>query len=185
MNIDGPNNLIYKFDGNLEVPSTSQLLSSTSGTDMDQIPLSNDNVLLRGMSLRNTESVIGIVVYTGHETKIQMNTVKSGYKVSKMMGLTNVAIFWIFILQILFSISGATVSAYWTVDNEDNPYLGMHYGDENIAQQDISWIIFTMAGSWILIFCNFVPISLLVTLEMVKFFQGSFMDWDIDMFDFD
>ena len=65
---------------------------------MKQIPLSNDNVLLRGMSLRNTESVIGIVVYTGHETNIQMNTVKSGYKVSKMMGLTNVAIFWIFML---------------------------------------------------------------------------------------
>lgn len=32
MNIDGPNNLIYKFDGNLEVPRTSQLLSSTSGS---------------------------------------------------------------------------------------------------------------------------------------------------------
>lgn len=41
----------------------------------------------------------------------------------------------------------------------------------------------TMTGSWILIFCNFVPISLLVTLEMVKFFQGSFMDFDVDMFD--
>lgn len=27
-------------------------------------------------------------------------------------------------------------------------------------------------GAWILIFTNFVPISLLVTLEMVKFTQG-------------
>ena len=34
------------------------------------IPLSNDNVLLRGMSLRNVEYTIAIVVYTGHETKI-------------------------------------------------------------------------------------------------------------------
>jgi len=30
-----------------------------------------------------------------------------------------------------------------------------------------------------------VPISLLVTLEMVKFFQGSFMDCDIEMYDAD
>jgi P-type E1-E2 ATPase len=30
-----------------------------------------------------------------------------------------------------------------------------------------------------------VPISLLVTLEMVKFFQGSFMDYDVEMFDSD
>lgn len=34
-----------------------------------------------------------------------------------------------------------------------------------------------------LFFSNFVPISLLVTLEMVKFFQGSFMQYDVDMFD--
>ena len=38
--------------------------------DIKMIPLSNDNVVLRGMSLRNTEMIIGIVVYTGHETKI-------------------------------------------------------------------------------------------------------------------
>jgi phospholipid-transporting ATPase len=30
---------------------------------------------------------------------------------------------------------------------------------------------------------NFVPISLLVTLEMVKFFQASFMSYDINMYD--
>ena len=46
-------------------------------------------------------------------------------------------------------------------------------------------MVLTMTGSWILIFCNFVPISLLVTLEMVKFFQGSFMDMDVDMYDDD
>jgi len=32
-------------------------------------------------------------------------------------------------------------------------------------------------------YSNFVPISLLVTLEMVKFFQGSFMQYDVEMFD--
>lgn len=62
------------------------------------IPLSNENILLRGMSLRNTEMVIGVVVYTGHETKIQMNTVKGSYKFSKMMNQTNAAIFYIFLL---------------------------------------------------------------------------------------
>ena len=36
----------------------------------ETIPLSNDNVLLRGMSLRNTEFIHGVVIYTGCETKI-------------------------------------------------------------------------------------------------------------------
>jgi phospholipid-translocating ATPase len=49
------------------------------------VPLSNENIALRGMSLRNTEEILGIVVYSGHETKIQMNSTKSVYKVSKMM----------------------------------------------------------------------------------------------------
>ena len=30
---------------------------------------------------------------------------------------------------------------------------------------------------------NFVPISLILTLEIVKFWQGTFMGWDIDMYD--
>lgn len=33
-------------------------------------------------------------------------------------------------------------------------------------------------GTWFLIMMNFVPISLLVTLEMVKFFQGWWIEWD-------
>ena len=45
LNIEEPNNRIYKFDGNMEVHTEAACQS---------IPLSNDNVVLRGMSLRNT-----------------------------------------------------------------------------------------------------------------------------------
>jgi magnesium-transporting ATPase (P-type) len=38
-------------------------------------------------------------------------------------------------------------------------------------------------GTWILIFTNLVPISLMVTAEMVKLFQGSFMANDVQMYD--
>jgi len=91
LSIDGPNNLIYKFEGQMEMKKESRLIN-TGEDQMQQIGLSNDNILLRGMSLRNVEEILGIVVYTGHETKIQMNTTKSSYKVSKMMQLTNMAI---------------------------------------------------------------------------------------------
>ena len=75
------------------------------------------------MSLRNTQYAIGIVVYTGHETKIQMNTTKAGYKMSKMMRLTNRAIFQIFMLQVLFSLAGASFCATWTLENLEISYL--------------------------------------------------------------
>ena len=38
-------------------------------------------------------------------------------------------------------------------------------------------------GTWILIFTNFVPISLMVSLELVKFWQAIFMSNEILMFD--
>jgi len=38
-------------------------------------------------------------------------------------------------------------------------------------------------GTWILIFTNFVPISLMVTLEMVKLGQAIMMQHDILMYD--
>lgn len=33
------------------------------------------------------------------------------------------------------------------------------------------------------LFSNFVPISLILTLEIVKFWQGTFMGWDLEMYD--
>ena len=38
-------------------------------------------------------------------------------------------------------------------------------------------------GTWILIFTNFVPISMMVSLELVKFWQAGFMTKDVTMFD--
>ena len=88
--IEEPNNRIYKFDGRLELSESSggknaAHLSQRSSNaalrgnieredqelaDPSWTPLNNSNVALRGMSLRNTEHVTGVVVYTGHETKI-------------------------------------------------------------------------------------------------------------------
>jgi magnesium-transporting ATPase (P-type) len=42
--------------------------------DVQTIPISINNLLLRGCTLRNTEWVIGIVVYTGVDTKLLLNS---------------------------------------------------------------------------------------------------------------
>jgi phospholipid-transporting ATPase len=47
------------------------------------------------------------------------------------------------------------------------------------------WFVFLLSrlGTWILIFTNLVPISLLVTMEMIKYIQGMFISWDIHIYD--
>ena len=50
---------------------------------------------------------------------------------------------------------------------------------------DLNVIIFLLIklGTWCVLLNNLVPISLLMTLELVKYFQGLFISWDIDIYD--
>ena len=37
-------------------------------------------------------------------------------------------------------------------------------------------------GNWLLLLMNFIPISLVITFEIVKFVQGTIITWDISMY---
>ena len=62
---DAPNDMLYRFEGTF-----SPLGSANEKIDTDIINLDYNNFLLRGSILKNTEWIIGMVVYTGHDTKI-------------------------------------------------------------------------------------------------------------------
>ena len=66
------------------------------------------------------------------------------------------------------------------VANINNSYLNF---TDNKWNTDWWLVTLKMTGTWILIFTNLVPISLLVTLEVVKVGQGSFMEQDVMMYD--
>jgi len=66
---------------------------------------------------------------------------------------------------------------------EEATYLSFKKDDEWNSNAFLLFIKTT--GTWILIFTNFVPISLIVTLEIVKFWQGTFMGFDVNMYDAD
>ncbi len=46
-------------------------------------PLSADQVLLKGSILRNTDWCYGVACYTGHQTKVMKNSLKSRVKKSR------------------------------------------------------------------------------------------------------
>ena len=53
----------------------------------------------------------------------------------------------------------------------------------NKTNWTFGFTLLQQTGTWVLIFTNFVPISLMVTLELVKFWQAMFMSKDWTMFD--
>lgn len=53
--------------------------------------------------------------------------------------------------------------------------------DRSCATNDL--LLMILIVGFLVFYRNFVPISLILTLEIVKFWQGTFMGWDIDMYD--
>ena len=102
---EAPNNAIYKFEG--------QFLQD----GYDPIPLGADNIILRGCSLRNTEYVYGIVIFSGHDTKIMMNSMAAKYKFSGLEMYTNYAIVVVLVTQFILASIGALTGTLWLIKN--------------------------------------------------------------------
>jgi magnesium-transporting ATPase (P-type) len=104
-----PNNAIYKFEGTIAIPRQSEM-----------IPLNTDNMLLRGMSVRNTDYVQGIVIFTGHDTKVMQNSAHAKYKFSRLENKINFSMIFIFCLQVFLALIAAVVGSFWIIKYTSN-----------------------------------------------------------------
>lgn len=106
------NDSIYTFAGFMKTKESDSPIS----IDVDQI-------LLRGSSLRNTEYVYGIAVYTGHDTKIMMNSTRSRSKMSKLEVYMNRYIIQSIFIQFTVCLLAAVYTEVWTeIDNNMGRY---------------------------------------------------------------
>uniref|UniRef100_A0A7N5JA72 Phospholipid-transporting ATPase n=1 Tax=Ailuropoda melanoleuca TaxID=9646 RepID=A0A7N5JA72_AILME len=98
---EGPNRHLYDFTGNLHIDGKSP------------VPLGPDQILLRGTQLRNTQWVFGIVVYTGHDTKLMQNSTKAPLKRSNVEKVTNVQILVLFGILLVMALVSSVGALYW------------------------------------------------------------------------
>lgn len=87
-----PNGALYKFEG-----------QAAFNFKREKIPINPENVALRGSSLKNTEFVYGITIFTGHDSKVMMNSTQAKYKFSKLELLVNTSMLIVFGLQIFLA----------------------------------------------------------------------------------
>lgn len=72
---EAPNKNLYSFSGYMEssqLPETGTILLNVE-SDKRTISLDNKQLVLRGSNLANTNWIIGVVTYTGKQTKLMMN----------------------------------------------------------------------------------------------------------------
>ena len=172
-----PNEFIYKFDATLyETDYNGDIIDRNK-----YLLLNKKQFLLKGCILRQTDYIIGVAIYIGQHTKNMINTPNLKSKHSSVEILMNRCVIFIFLTQICLSAFLAILYliTYHTGFDEYKTYLYPEQ-DENKENIFVSFIIVTL--TWVIIFTNFVPISLLVTMETIKFFQAMFMEFDIDMY---
>lgn len=163
--LEDPNNDLYNFEGTLKIEGKL-------------FPIGPDNVVYRGSIIRNTQNIIGVVTYTGEETKIRMNAIKNPRtKAPKLQGKINlIVLFMVFVVaaMALFSFLGQRIIKAQYVDNNKAWYLFQE--DAGAAPTVMSFII---------MYNTLIPLSLYVTTEIIKAMQSKLMEWDIDMYHFE
>ena len=107
-----PNKLINSFSGIIEINHTS---ATPNTTTIIREPIQPSNMLLRGCVLRNTDWIIGLVINTGHDTKIMMGNTTTKSKRSNLEAKTSEEIGKIIIFLILICFFGALAESLWNL----------------------------------------------------------------------
>ncbi|KAF5351676.1 hypothetical protein D9756_007514 [Leucocoprinus leucothites] len=165
-----PNNSLYTYEGTLE-------LITEHGTPK-QVPLGPDQILLRGAQIRNTPWAYGLTVFTGHETKLMRNATAAPIKRTAVERQVNVQIVFLFFFLLALSI-GSTIGSSirsWFFSNQQW-YLFEQNSLSGRARGFIEDIL-----TFIILYNNLIPISLIVTMEVVKFQQAQYINSDLDMY---
>ncbi|KAJ3083920.1 phospholipid transporting ATPase [Rhizoclosmatium hyalinum] len=152
-----------------------------------KVPLNINSILLRGCVLRNTEWVIGVALYTGKDTKICLNSGGTPSKQSRIERTMNpLVVIQLFLLVILCLVICIT-SPIWEASHQPaNPnsrvlWLASTYKG-NTSFSTWLWIGFVAFWTSLILLQNIVPISLYLTIEVVKTIQSYFIYNDVQMY---
>lgn len=170
MRSEQPNSSLYTYEATLTVQA---------GGGEKELPLSPEQLLLRGATLRNTPWIHGVVVFTGHETKLMRNATAAPIKKTAVEHMVNRQILMLGAILITLSLISSTGDIIVrSTGAERLSYL--NYTSATVGGQVKQFVsdIFTY---WVL-YSNLVPISLFVTIEIVKYYQAYLIDSDLDIY---
>ncbi|XP_048834604.1 phospholipid-transporting ATPase IH-like isoform X5 [Brienomyrus brachyistius] len=165
---------LYKFVGRINI--------YLDGNEPIARPLGSENVLLRGATLKNTEYIYAVAIYTGMETKMALNYQSKSQKRSAVEKSMNS--FLVIYLCILISkaLINTVLKYLWQADlNRDEPWYNGKTQSER--QRHVLIRAFTDFLAFMVLFNYIIPVSMYVTVEMQKFLGSYFISWDEEMFD--
>ena len=166
--VQDPNDDLYTFDGRVAHFVDGQVASAEN-----TCPLTNGEIVYRGSILRNTPEAFGMVVYTGEECKIRMNANKKPrIKAPNLQRKTNSIVILIVIFVVALAVFEMVAYEVWSEDTEEHSWYLQNAGVPFVQ----------IFAGFIVMFNTMIPLSLYVSLEIVKLAQ-IFLMQDVDLYD--
>uniref|UniRef100_A0A3Q1HH71 Phospholipid-transporting ATPase n=1 Tax=Anabas testudineus TaxID=64144 RepID=A0A3Q1HH71_ANATE len=145
-------------------------------------PLGSENLLLRGATLKNTEYIYAVAIYTGMETKMALNYQSKCQKRSAVEKSMNAYLVVYLCILISKAVINTALKYAWQADtNRDEPWYNQR--TETERQRHVVIRAFTDFLAFMVLFNYIIPVSMYVTVEMQKFLGSYFIVWDDEMLD--
>ena len=196
---EAPNNQLYKFEGKWIAGGREQSrTASRAEVSSREVGLSADNVLLRGSTLRNAKWAMGVVIFTGGDTKLMRNATRAPRKTSRLERHMNVLVMCVGAFQTLVGLALAGAQREWLW--RENPEAAAGGSGTNAGANMRHWYLepsgvwpdvevadangfFTQFVRFVVLLNALIPISLYVTLELVKVIQCFLIARDRELYD--
>lgn len=171
-----PHANLYSFNGAIRWDQRDPNFPEAPRKEMVEA-VSINNMLLRGCSLRSTEWILGVVVFTGGESKIMLNSGSTPAKRARMAKELNWNVIYnFFILAAMCLVAGIVNGLAWAAPDKSLTFFDLFpYGTPPVVGIVTFWAA-------IILFQNLVPISLYISLEIVRTIQAVFIHSDVYMY---
>ncbi|KAK3742317.1 hypothetical protein QZH41_018533 [Actinostola sp. cb2023] len=167
LSCDAPNNKLDKFNGKIKL-------------DEKEHSLDNENVILRGCVLRNTAWVYGVVVYAGQDSKLMMNSGVSKFKRTNLDKLLNKLIIWIAVLLACICVVLSICTTLW--EHFTGQYFQVYLPWPSFYKNNTVIIGIAHWPSFIMVLNTLIPISLYISVEVIRVGQSIWINWDVLMY---
>jgi magnesium-transporting ATPase (P-type) len=146
------------------------------GTGEQTIGVDDTQLLLKGSVLKNVKYVVGVVVYTGNETKMRMNAQGARSKMSNFNWRVNLVVAILFLGNLVVVSIHCVVEWYLEKDMvDDHKYL---FFIDPAGYR----ILLNFLGAFVF-YSYLIPVSMFVTIELSRLVQAFFMSLDEHMTD--
>lgn len=147
-------------------------------SEISSEPISINNILLRGCSLRNTKWVVGVVLFTGPDTKIMLNAGETPTKRSRISRELNISVIYNFIILFVICFLSGLINGV-EFARSDTSITFFEFGSIGGSAPVDGLITFWAA---VILYQSLVPISLYISIEIVKTIQAFFIYSDVFMY---